>query len=152
MRKLICRTWIICARVTAGVGVAHMNAVVPTWVSEVPEAAHRGRSFSVICLANYTGIAFAYWLSFGLSFIDGGMGPIRWRLSFAINGIFPLFLFFLLPFFPESPHYLMLKDSDAEALEVLAAKRSNGGRNNKSVLNIIKEVRNLWHLRNKTRR
>lgn len=93
-----------------------MNAVVPTWVSEVSEAAHRGRSFSVICLANYTGIAFAYWLSFDLSFIEGGMGPTRWCLPFAINGIFPLFLFSLLPVLPE------FCEKEIKELETLSAE------------------------------
>lgn len=51
------QSWIICARVIAGVGVAHMNCVAPTWVGEVSEAAHRGKLFALVYLSNYIGIA-----------------------------------------------------------------------------------------------
>lgn len=101
--------WISCARMIAGIGVAHMNAIAPTWISKVSEAAHRGRSFSLVYLATYLGIALVYWLSFDPSFIDGCMGPIRWRLPFAIDVVFPLFLSLLLPFVPESPLHPLLK-------------------------------------------
>ncbi|KJY02548.1 MFS sugar transporter like protein [Zymoseptoria brevis] len=63
--------WILAARVIAGVGVAHMDCVAPTWVGEVSEAAQRGKLFTLVYLSNYCSIALTYWIGFGLSFIDG---------------------------------------------------------------------------------
>ena len=114
-----------------------MNAIARPWVCEVSEAAHRGRSFSLVSFANYTRIAFAYWLFFGPIFIDGGMGPIDWHLPFAVNGIFPLLLFFLLLLPPESPCYRLLKDREGEALELLAPTCSNC---DQTIRNVLAEV------------
>ena len=132
--------WIICARLIAGVGVGHMNAIAPTWVSEVSEAAHRGKLFALVYLSNYVGIALAYWLGFGLSYIDGGQSGIRWRLPFAINAVPPFILFCLLPFVPESPRYLLSVDKSAEALEVLAHVRAEGDQNNEAVQAEYQEI------------
>ena len=32
-----------------------------------------------VFIANYLGISVAYWLDFGLQFIDNGLSPFRWR-------------------------------------------------------------------------
>ncbi|KAK8200720.1 hypothetical protein M8818_006035 [Zalaria obscura] len=131
----------ICARVIAGVGVAHMNTVAPTWTSEIAEAAHRGRSFGLVFLTNYGGIALAYWIGFGLRFIDDGYSPIRWRLAFAIQAIFPLCLFFILLFVPESPRFLMTKGKDEFALEILAHVRRNGDQEDPAVQQEFAEIK-----------
>ncbi|KAF2085274.1 general substrate transporter [Saccharata proteae CBS 121410] len=131
----------ICARVIAGIGVAHMNTVAPTWTSEVAESAHRGKAFGIVFLSNYGGIALAYWIGFGLRFIDNGYSSIRWRLAFAIQCIFPLILFCILPIVPESPRYLMTKGHDEQALEVLAYVRANGDRDAPQVCYELQEIK-----------
>jgi len=54
-------------------------------------------------------------------------------LPIAIIGVFPLLLFLLLPSLPEAPRYLLYRNRDAEALEVLAATRAEGDTQNKAV-------------------
>ena len=82
----------------------------------------------------------AYWIGFGLSFIDGGQSSIRWRLPFALNGLPPLFLFCILPFLPESPRYLLSAGKPEEALNVLAHVRADGNPNDKAVLEEYHEI------------
>ena len=42
--------FILCARIVAGIGVAFIIVIAPTWTAELSPAAHRG---SVICLTLY---------------------------------------------------------------------------------------------------
>lgn len=104
------------------------------------EAAHRGKLFALVYLSNYIGIAVAYWIGFGLSFIDGGESAIRWRLPFALNAVPPLLLFLLLPFLPESPRYLMSANRPEESLEVLAHVRAEGDTKDETVLAEYHEI------------
>lgn len=78
---------------------------------------------------------------------------IWWHLPFAVNGIFTLFLFFLLPcspIVPESSNYLLLKYRYAEALEVLAAPRSICDRTDESVLAEFKKLKESVTIYRKT--
>lgn len=45
------------------------------------------------------------WINYGLSFREG---PIAWRLPIALQFVFMLFLFVLIPWLPESPRYVFL--------------------------------------------
>jgi MFS family permease len=118
-----------------------MIVIAPTWISEVSEWAHRGKTFALVFLSNYGNIALAYWIGFGLRFIDNGYFPIRWRLAFAIQAIFPLVLFCILPFMPESPRYLLTKHKDQEALEIIAHVRADGDDSNPLVKTEFEEIK-----------
>lgn len=91
-------------------------------------------------LSNYIGIALAYWIGFGLSFVDEGQSQIRWRLPFALNAVPPLLLFLLLPFLPESPRYLMSAGHAEQSLEVLARVRAEGDKADKTVVKEYLEI------------
>ena len=66
----------------------------------------------------------AYWLEFGLSFVDGGNSAIAWRFPIAFQIIPLLVLLGAVWFFPESPRWLINMDRLDEGLQVLA--RING--------------------------
>jgi hypothetical protein len=46
-------------------------------ISEVSASDHRGGFLGYVFIANYLGISVAYWLSFGLSFVNNGYSDIR---------------------------------------------------------------------------
>ena len=56
----------ICARIVAGLGIGFVNAIVPSWTSELSKAHDRGSNFSLVFVANYLGIVIAFWLNFGI--------------------------------------------------------------------------------------
>lgn len=63
--------------------------------------------------------------SSGLSFIDGGKSPIRWRFPIAFQIIFLLVLFAAVWFFPESPRWLVKVGREKEARYILGRLRGN---------------------------
>lgn len=69
----------------------------------------------------------AYWLEFGLSFIDNGESEIRWRFPIAFQIIPLLVLFGICWFFPESPRWLAKAGRDEEARYILRRLRGSEG-------------------------
>jgi hypothetical protein len=69
----------------------------------------------------------AYWLEFGLSFIDNGNSAIRWRFPIAFQIIPLLVLFAICWFFPESPRWLAKVGRDEEARYILRRLRGSEG-------------------------
>jgi hypothetical protein len=56
-------------------------------------------------------------MNYGLYFKGGAL---QWRFPLAFLLIFPLVVASVLPFLPESPRWLLLRDRHEEALEVIA--------------------------------
>src|SRR5688572_25460840 len=75
--------FMIVARVITGIGTGALTGITPVMVSETSTAAHRGGFLGYVFIANYLGISVAYWLSFGLAFVDGGYSDVRWRFQLA---------------------------------------------------------------------
>ena len=63
----------------------------------------------------------------GLSFIDGGKSPFRWRFPIAFQIIFLLVLFAAVWFFPESPRWLVKVGREQEARYILQRLRGSSG-------------------------
>lgn len=80
-----------------------------------------------VFIANYLGISLAYWLSFGLAFIDNGYSDIRWRFLLAFQCIPALLLLGGIKLLPDSPRFLASKGRLQEAKEVLEHIRGNAG-------------------------
>jgi MFS family permease len=96
---------------------------VPVWATETAEYTSRGQFISIEFTLNILGVVVAYWLEFGLSFIDGGASAFRWRFPIAFQIIPLLFLLAAVWFFPESPRWLAKMDRDDEALFILQRLR-----------------------------
>lgn len=77
--------FILVARVVTGLGTGALVAITPVYVSEISSASHRGGYLGYVFIANYLGISVAYWLDFGLAYIDNGESPIRWRFLLAFQ-------------------------------------------------------------------
>jgi len=71
--------WMLWARLVNGVGTGILNAIVPVWATETAEHTSRGQFIAIEFTLNIFGVVVAYWLEFGLSFIDGGDSAVRWR-------------------------------------------------------------------------
>ncbi|KAF7193258.1 Sugar transporter STL1 [Pseudocercospora fuligena] len=115
--------WMICARFVNGIGTGILNAIVPVWATETAEHTSRGQFIAIEFTLNIFGVVVAYWLEFGLSFIDGGNSPIRWRFPIAFQIIPLLVLLGAVWVFPESPRWLVKVGREKEARYILGRLR-----------------------------
>ncbi|RYP31570.1 hypothetical protein DL767_005679 [Monosporascus sp. MG133] len=119
--------WMICARAVNGMGTGILNAIVPVWATETAEHTSRGRFIAIEFTLNIFGVVVAYWLEFGLSFIDHGNSAVRWRFPIAFQIIPLLVLVASVWFFPESPRWLVKEGRDEEARYILRRLRGSAG-------------------------
>lgn len=130
-------TFILVARVVTGLGTGALTSITPVYIAEVSSAGHRGAFLGYVFIANYLGISIAYWLDFGLSFIDNGDSAIRWRFLLAFQCIPALILLCGVKLLPDSPRYLASVGRYEEAKEVLIHVR---GGDNAEVEKEFKEI------------
>ncbi|OQD81948.1 hypothetical protein PENANT_c024G06360 [Penicillium antarcticum] len=119
--------WMICARLINGIGTGVLNAIVPVWATETAEHTSRGQFIAIEFTLNIFGVVLAYWLEFGLSFIDNGESAFRWRFPIAFQIVFLLVLFAVVWFFPESPRWLVKVGREDEARYILQRLRGSSG-------------------------
>ncbi|KAF2971302.1 hypothetical protein GQX73_g2223 [Xylaria multiplex] len=119
--------WMIGSRAVNGIGTGILNAVVPVWATETAEHTSRGQFIAIEFTLNIFGVVVAYWLEFGLSYIDNGETAFRWRFPIAFQIIPLLVLLGAVWFFPESPRYLVKAGRDEEAQYVLRRLRGSTG-------------------------
>jgi hypothetical protein len=71
------------------------------------------------------GISVAYWLSFGLAFINNGYSDIRWRFLLAFQCIPAILLVFFIKMLPDSPRYYASIGRNEDARDLLTRLRSH---------------------------
>lgn len=130
----------LCARIIAGMGAGQLMTTVPSWTAEIAASHNRGKVVTATFMSNFIGIAFVFWLGFGISFTSFGDDTFRWRFVFAANTlpIFPLLVLTLM--MPESPRWLVKVDRREEALEVIAKARGSEDFDNVDVQREFNEV------------
>ncbi|KAB8241744.1 general substrate transporter, partial [Aspergillus flavus] len=111
--------FMLVARVVTGVGTGALTGIAPVLVSETSTADHRGAFLGYVFIANYLGISVAYWLAFGLAFINRGYSDIRWRFLLAFQCVPALILLLFIKMLPDSPRFLASVGRYSEAQEVL---------------------------------
>ncbi|KAI9929542.1 hypothetical protein ASPWEDRAFT_134610 [Aspergillus wentii DTO 134E9] len=117
--------FMLVARVVSGIGTGALTGITPVLVSETSSADHRGGFLGYVFIANYLGISIAYWLSFGLAFINNGYSDIRWRFLLAFQCIPALLLAVFVKMLPDSPRYLASAGRYDEAYDILARIRGH---------------------------
>ncbi|CAI0641530.1 unnamed protein product [Colletotrichum noveboracense] len=119
--------FIIVARVITGIGTGALTGITPVMVAETSTAEHRGGFLGYVFIANYLGISVAYWLSFGLAFVDGGNSDVRWRFLLAFQCFPALLLFLGIKMLPDTPRYLASAGRFDDAREVIEHVRGGFG-------------------------
>ncbi|GKU07510.1 mfs monosaccharide protein [Fusarium langsethiae] len=117
--------WMICSRAVNGIGTGILNAIVPVWATETAEHTSRGQFIAIEFTLNIFGVVVAYWLEFGLSYIDNNGSQFGWRFPIAFQIIPLLVLLGCVWFFPESPRWLVKVGRDDEAQYILQRLRGS---------------------------
>ncbi|CAE6465991.1 unnamed protein product [Rhizoctonia solani] len=115
--------WMVCARLINGIGTGHLNAIVPVWAAEISDFSSRGAFIAQEFTLNIFGVVVAYWLEYGLSFIDGGRTQFRWRFPIAFQIIPLLVLAVVVNLMPESPRWLIKVGRRTDAEYILTRLR-----------------------------
>jgi MFS transporter, SP family, xylose:H+ symportor len=115
-------------RIIGGVGVGLASGLGPLYISETSPANIRGRLVTLNNLAIIFGTLLVYFVNWRLT--DGQnaswINDLGWRYMFASEAIPALLFFFLLFLVPETPRYLIAKNRDDEALNIL--EKVNGSK------------------------
>ncbi|KAK0621090.1 Sugar transporter STL1 [Lasiodiplodia hormozganensis] len=141
--------WMICSRLVNGVGTGILNAIVPTWASELADYSSRGAFIAMEFTLNIFGVVVAYWLAFGVSFIDEGRSPFRWRFPIGFQLVPLIFLILGCWVFPESPRWLCRVGRDEEALYILQRLRGMSGAEAGKAETELAEIKDIVDLENK---
>ncbi|KAF4458543.1 sugar transport STP1 [Fusarium albosuccineum] len=141
--------WMICSRAVNGIGTGILNAIVPVWATETAEHTSRGQFIAIEFTLNIFGVVVAYWLEFGLSFIDGGRSEFRWRFPIAFQILPLIFLFGLVWFFLESPRWLVKVGRDDEAQYILRRLRGSSETDLARAQAEYTDIKNIVQLENK---
>ncbi|THW11565.1 general substrate transporter [Aureobasidium pullulans] len=120
----------IVGRIVAGIGNGINTSTAPVWQGETSKASWRvsfiGSTLfyladSLIVILNIFGFMLSNWVTFGFSYLDGG---VSWRVPLAFQFIFIVILYATVPWLPESPRWLISKGRIEEANHILAALES----------------------------
>lgn len=142
--------WMICARAVNGIGTGILNAIVPVWATETSEHTSRGQFIAIEFTLNIFGVVVAYWLEFGLSYINGGRSAIRWRFPIAFQIIPLLILLSAVWFFPESPRWLVKAGRHEEARYILGRLRGETGDDEGKAEAEFQDIKNIVQLESET--
>ncbi|KAH8902905.1 general substrate transporter [Coniochaeta sp. PMI_546] len=140
------KDWMICARAVNGIGTGILNAIVPVWATETAEHTSRGQFIAIEFTLNIFGVVVAYWLEYGLSFIDNGDSAFRWRFPIGFQIIPLLLLLAIVWFFPESPRWLVKVGRDDEARYILHRLRGTTGDDAVRAEREYQDIRNIAEL------
>lgn len=128
----------IAFRFVVGIG---SNAFVPVsgvYVAEIAPPALRGFFGGLNGVLIVTGYSLASYM--GLAFFHAKDPVVQWRAPLGLAMLFPVLMLLLLPIFPESPRWLLLKDRPEEA-ERVVQKLHRGGADNDFVRSEFYQMR-----------
>jgi SP family arabinose:H+ symporter-like MFS transporter len=107
--------YFLVARVLGGVAVGVASILSPMYIAELAPAKYRGSLVSLNQLAIVIGILVAFLSNYLLA----DSGPNNWRWMLLVMAAPAILLFFSLFLVPESPRWLVARQRNDEALEVL---------------------------------
>jgi sugar porter (SP) family MFS transporter len=106
----------VSGRLIAGIGCGEMLSVVPIYIAEVAPPASRGFLVGLQGMMIAIGFGLANWVGYAGAFASG---DAQWRVPLAMQLPVPILLIVMLFFVPFSPRWLILKDRQEEARNVL---------------------------------
>src|SRR5699024_579724 len=127
-------------RIVGGVGVGLASAISPTYISEIAPANIRGKLISFNQFAIIFGMLVVYFVNWGIAYGKDieWINETGWRMMFISEAIPAALFLVLLLFVLETPRFLVMKNSNENALSVLKKINTNDA-NARNIFNQIKE-------------
>ncbi|WP_202410661.1 D-xylose transporter XylE [Halobacillus litoralis] len=128
-------------RIIGGIGVGLASGLGPLYISETSPAKIRGKLVTLNNLAIIFGMLVVYIINWRIAAgqSTAWIHDIGWRYMFASEAIPALLFFGLLFLVPETPRYLILKNKDEKAMDILT--KVNGSKEKaKAIFDEIKET------------
>ncbi|KAF2021196.1 sugar transporter STL1 [Aaosphaeria arxii CBS 175.79] len=116
----------IVGRIVTGLGSGMNTTTVPIFQTEMSQSHRRGAAVMGEMAFVIFGIVVSNWVDFGFVFGGGVQGSAVWRAPLALQAVFPLVTFAILPFIPESPRWLASKGRNDEVREIVARLEGKG--------------------------
>ncbi|KAK5170694.1 uncharacterized protein LTR77_005284 [Saxophila tyrrhenica] len=131
------------ARFFMGFGNSLAQLSAPLLVTEICHPQHRARVTAIYnCLWN-AGALICSWISFGTSTVDGDWS---WRAPTLIQALPSVIQLTFIWFIPESPRWLISKDRNNDALDMLGKYHADGNTNDPTVQFEYAEIRETIRL------
>lgn len=112
--------WVmIVGRVIMGLGVGGIDAVIPTYSSELSSDDARGKALAQEFQSNIFGLVMAFGINLGITIVLGKQNQWAWRTPIIVMQIYPVLLMAFVGRLPESPRWFIFNDREDDAKEAL---------------------------------
>ncbi|KAF1929252.1 general substrate transporter [Didymella exigua CBS 183.55] len=112
--------WVMLAgRIIMGLGVGGIDAVIPTYSSELSADDARGKALAQEFQSNIFGLVMAFGINLGVTVALGTANQWAWRIPIVVMQVYPVVLMALVGTLPESPRWLIFNDKQDEAKNAL---------------------------------
>ncbi|KAL2386448.1 hypothetical protein RJZ90_000585 [Blastomyces dermatitidis] len=118
----------IVGRIVTGIGNGINTSTVPTWQSETAKSHDRGKLIMIEGALITGGITFSYWVNYVRALMIASIGfawigehEVAWRFPLAFQITFAMIIFCSILNLPESPRWLVMKNRNEDALDILEA-------------------------------
>ncbi|KAF3008745.1 hypothetical protein E8E13_010039 [Curvularia kusanoi] len=112
--------WVMIAgRIVMGLGVGGIDAVIPTYSSELSADDARGKALAQEFQSNIFGLVMAFGINLGVTVALGASNQWAWRIPIVVMQVYPVVLMALVETLPESPRWFIFNNKDDEAKAAL---------------------------------
>lgn len=111
----------LAGRTIMGLGVGGIDAVIPTYSSELSAEDARGKSMAQEFQSNIFGLVMAFGINLGVTVALGTSNQWAWRIPIIVMQVYPVALMTLVEHLPESPRWFIFNDKHDEAKVALDA-------------------------------
>lgn len=106
-------------RVVMGLGVGGIDAVIPTYSSELSADEARGKALAQEFQSNIFGLLMAFGINLGVTIALGKQSQWAWRTPIIVMQVYPILLMAVIERLPESPRWFIFNGREDDAKDAL---------------------------------